>query len=198
MVFESSPHEYIFNIDLSKKISIENIQTFHMFMSQVNGFSLSTLKIDLTDHCDSHYTDECIQRQLIYRASFTLSILFLVLAFLSGFSESINRNYWVMKFFIAVVGFVSLFWVGNDIFNVWAEIARIISFIWLLIQGLLLIDLFHDIHGNNLMAKSFSSLLITLSYTSKMLLWSKLMNTKQSMVMPDFGMVYTSSYQQLE
>eukprot|EP00598_Pedospumella_elongata_P012772 CAMPEP_0185011740 /NCGR_PEP_ID=MMETSP1098-20130426/97943_1 /TAXON_ID=89044 /ORGANISM="Spumella elongata, Strain CCAP 955/1" /LENGTH=373 /DNA_ID=CAMNT_0027540781 /DNA_START=400 /DNA_END=1520 /DNA_ORIENTATION=+ len=51
-----------------------------------------------------------------------------------------------MKFGFAIGLFIALWWIQNDIFSGWAEFARIVSFFWLLVQGLLLLDFCHDVH----------------------------------------------------
>ena len=42
---------------------------------------------------------------------------------------------------------VSFLWMPNALFEIWAEIARVVSFLWLVVQGLLFLDIAHDIHG---------------------------------------------------
>lgn len=50
------------------------------------------------------------------------------------------------KFGCAIGVFIAFWWVDNSFFSGWAELARVISFGWLLVQGLLLIDFSHDAH----------------------------------------------------
>ena len=105
-----------------------------------------SVKVDLTEHCDKDYLDECIYRQLLYRASLALVVTFTVLAMLVGSSNYINNSAWIMKFLFPIMLFITFWWVDNDVFIVWAELSRFISFIFLLIQGFLLFDFAHDLH----------------------------------------------------
>jgi hypothetical protein len=68
------------------------------------------------------------------------------MAILCGVSDYVNRSLWILKFGAAIGVFIAFWWGSNSFFSGWAETARIISFFWLLIQGLLLLDLNHDIH----------------------------------------------------
>lgn len=103
-------------------------------------------KIDLTAGCHDGDKETCIYRQLIYRASFALMLLFTLLAIGSSFSNTVNKSLWVLKFGAAIGGFVGFWWGDNSFFSGFAEFARILSFIWLLVQGLLFLDLNLDLH----------------------------------------------------
>lgn len=102
--------------------------------------------LHLLDGCDADYKDNCFYRQMIYRASFSLAIMFAFLMILAGASDAINRGLWIPKFVLSILLFASLFWVDNVVFDYWAEICRIASFFWLLVQGLVLIDFGSDLH----------------------------------------------------
>lgn len=52
----------------------------------------------------------------------------------------------MFKFLFPISLFIAFWWVDNSFFSGWAEVTRYVSFIWLLVQGLLLIDFAHDIH----------------------------------------------------
>lgn len=119
---------------------------------KINGYNYYT-KVDLTGGCSSEYQDSCIYRQLIYRASFALALLFVSLALLTIPSDYVNKSFWVVKFGFAIGLFIAFWWADNGFFNGWAETSRVVSFIWLVIQGLLLIDFSHDAH-DILMAES--------------------------------------------
>jgi Serine incorporator (Serinc) len=113
------------------------------YPDKIDQYKLYT-KINLSEGC--YDVNECIYRQLIYRASFSLVLLFSLLAFLSYFVEFFNKGIWILKFGIAIGVFIGFWWVDNSIFNGWAEVARVLSFFWLLVQGLLFLDFAHDSH----------------------------------------------------
>jgi serine incorporator 1/3 len=115
------------------------------YIDDINGYNYYT-KIDLSLSCDSSYEDSCMYRQLIYRASFALALLYGLLAVVTYFSDYVNKGLWIMKYGFAIGLFIAFWWGSNDFFSGWAETARVISFLWLLIQGLLLIDFSHDAH----------------------------------------------------
>ena len=104
------------------------------YPDKVDEYQLYT-KINLSTGCNVDNIDECIYRQLIYRASFSLACLFTLLAILSYFAEFFNKGLWIIKFGIAIGAFIGFWWVDNDVFSGWAEVARVLSFFWLLIQG---------------------------------------------------------------
>jgi hypothetical protein len=65
----------------------------------------------------------------------------------------VNKGLWPVKFAVAFLLFFAFWWGGNDTFSNFAELARVVSFFWLLVQGLLLIDFACDIH-DVIMAKA--------------------------------------------
>lgn len=112
------------------------------YTSEINDYAQSKL----TQQCSSEYLNECIYRQLIYRASFSLTILFTILSILSSFGDIFNKGFWVLKLMFGVFIFMAFWWVDNSIFTGWSYVSRYISFVWLLVQGLLLLDFSHDVH----------------------------------------------------
>lgn len=102
--------------------------------------------LNLDDGCDSNYTSDCIYRQLVYRASFVLFLLFFLLAVGNAFSEKVNRSFWMPKFAFAFLFFFGLWWGDNSFFAAWSHFARIFSFFWLLVQAILLLDFAYDLH----------------------------------------------------
>lgn len=102
--------------------------------------------IKLDENCGGEYQDECIYRQLVYRASFTLFLLFGILALFSALNEYANRSFWVLKIAFAFLVFFAFWWGDNSFFSGWAQFARFFSFAFLLVQGLLLLDFAYDCH----------------------------------------------------
>lgn len=102
--------------------------------------------LNLDEGCDSNNTSDCIYRQLIYRASFVLFMLYFLLAVGSAFSEKVNRSFWMPKFAFAFCVFFGLWWGSNSFFAGWSHFARFFSFFWLLVQAILLLDFAYDLH----------------------------------------------------
>jgi hypothetical protein len=115
------------------------------YPNEINGYTSYT-QINLTNGCNTDYLDSCIYRQLIYRASLSLVLLFTVLAIFSYCLDFVNRGFWVVKFAAGICVFIGFWWADNNNFSHWANVARFLSFFWLLVQGLLIIDFTHDIH----------------------------------------------------
>jgi hypothetical protein len=102
--------------------------------------------LNLDEGCDPRYSADCIYRQLIYRASFVLFMLFFLLAVGNVFSEKVNRSFWMLKFAFAFGVFFGLWWGNNSFFSGWSHFARFFSFFWLLVQAILLLDFAYDLH----------------------------------------------------
>jgi hypothetical protein len=119
------------------------------YPDSLNGYSSSLAKIDLTEGCNSQYEDNCMYRQLIYRASFSLFLLFLMLTVTSYLTAYVDKGLWIGKFSFAFVLFIGMWWGDNSFFSGYAEFARVLSFFWLLAQALLLLDFAHDAHGTH-------------------------------------------------
>jgi len=115
------------------------------YANELNDYS-DLSKINLTAGCASGYLVECIRRQLLYRASLSLVVLFLVLAVFSWCSPLVDKSFWPLKMIAALGGFVAFLWSGNAAFSQFAEASRILSFFWLLVQGLLVLELGHSFH----------------------------------------------------
>ena len=65
--------------------------------------------VDMEYGCNSGYENTCIYRQLMYRASFALFIVFGMLALGALFSDYLNRSMWPFKFAVALSLFIG-FW----------------------------------------------------------------------------------------
>jgi len=119
--------------------------------NDLNGYSTLT-KIDLTRGCSSSFLDECIRRQLLYRASLALFLLFSFLGPLSWFSSLADRSFWPLKYIAPLAIFAAFLWSENTAFSQFAEAARVFSFFWLLIQGLLVLEVGHGVHDKIMQA----------------------------------------------
>jgi hypothetical protein len=116
------------------------------YPDKLNGYYSGVAEIDLTSGCNDLYQDSCMYRQLIYRASFSLFLLFLMLSMTSYMTAFVDKGMWMPKFAFAFVLFIGLWWGDNAFFTGYSEFARVFSFFWLLVQALLLLDFAHDAH----------------------------------------------------
>ena len=133
------------------------------YPNDINNYNSYT-KVNLTSNCNVYYLDECIYRQLIYRASFSLVLVFSCLAIFSYCFEYINRSFWIMKFGAGISIFIGFWWVDNNFFSTWANIARFLSFFWLLVQSLLMLDFCHDLHDIIMGADTENNSMTQISY----------------------------------
>lgn len=115
-------------------------------LASVSTVTSSSMQINLTGGCSVSFLDECLYRQLVFRAGLALFLLFSFLAVGSYFLEVLDRSMWPLKI-CAVVGlFVAFFFSPNADFARWAELARVFSFFWMMIQNLLVLELAHGCH----------------------------------------------------
>eukprot|EP01039_Chlorochromonas_danica_P000760 gene760-825_t len=142
------------------------------FPNEINDYSSGYSEIHLSKGCSSSSSssnggegdeynnniiiNNCIYQNLIYRASLASVIFFLLLTLGSYFSDHINKGFWLLKIIILFGSFIGFWWVENEIFEGWAAITRIISFLWLVIQGLIFIDFTHDLHDLYISSEQFS------------------------------------------
>lgn len=75
------------------------------YPNNVNGYGSYT-KVNVGENCYSGYEDTCIYRQLIYRASFAMFLVFGVLAFACLFSDHANKSMWPFKFMASLALFI--------------------------------------------------------------------------------------------
>lgn len=103
-------------------------------------------QIAMGGSCYAEYEDTCMYRQLIYRGSFALFLIFAGLAAGTFYSDGLNKGYWPLKFVAAFALFIGFWWSDDWFFNDYAEFTRWFSILWLLAQHILLLDFAHDIH----------------------------------------------------
>ena len=77
---------------------------------------------------------ECVGNYFVYRASFTLTIFYIVLVFATAALTVAHNGCWAFKFGIYGIGFVLTFFLPNPIFYIFAGFARAFSIIFILLQ----------------------------------------------------------------
>lgn len=95
----------------------------------------------LAEECDSA---TCAGNEAVYRVSGSMCAFFLALAALcacpGGIGASLHRGYWAVKLFALSTLGTAAFWVPNAVFDAFASVSRVASILFVLYQGLLLID----------------------------------------------------------
>lgn len=90
--------------------------------------------------------EACGGNQAVYRLSFSLALFFLVISFTSCCFPSIHQNMWGVKLLSLFIGTAGTFFVPNDVFSGYAEVARVVAILFLLLQVLILIDFAFDLN----------------------------------------------------
>lgn len=102
--------------------------------------------IEMGDSCAAGFKDECLKNQIVYRAMTGLVILFAATTLLVSFSPEVDKSFWPLKYAFVFL-FMTLTWYGKDgFFNFMAEVARVFSFFWLVVQAILVFDLSFGLH----------------------------------------------------
>jgi len=91
--------------------------------------------------------DRCYGVQAVFRIGFTDFFFFLALAIFSKATVSAHTKFWGLKYVIWICFCVGMFFVDNNVFNGWANFARIASFFWIIIQTVALIELTFATHS---------------------------------------------------
>lgn len=84
--------------------------------------------------------ESCVGNGAIYRTSFVLFIFFALHAFIVKCVLPFHYMFFIIKFLCVTVVLTITFWIPNDIFDGFAQFARIGSFFFLLIQIYVLIN----------------------------------------------------------
>jgi hypothetical protein len=106
---------------------------------------LSWPSIAISQECE---TESCAGNEAVYRVAGSLCSFFLALAALcacpGGISASLHRGYWAIKLFALTTLGTASFWMPNSIFDAFASVSRVASVLFVLYQGLLLIDFAYE------------------------------------------------------
>lgn len=98
--------------------------------------------VQLVDECEGAV--ECTGNEAVYRVAGTLSAFFLALAALcacpGNVGASAHRGFWAIKLFVLSAAITGSLWVPNGAFDAFASVSRVASVLFVLYQGLLLID----------------------------------------------------------
>eukprot|EP00307_Rebecca_sp_RCC1486_P006814 CAMPEP_0119408054 /NCGR_PEP_ID=MMETSP1335-20130426/1731_1 /TAXON_ID=259385 /ORGANISM="Chrysoculter rhomboideus, Strain RCC1486" /LENGTH=417 /DNA_ID=CAMNT_0007432243 /DNA_START=122 /DNA_END=1375 /DNA_ORIENTATION=- len=98
--------------------------------------------VQLVDMCEGSI--ECTGNEAVYRVAGTLAAFYLGLGALCAcpgdVGASAHRGFWAIKLFVLSTAMVGSLWVPNGAFDAFASVSRVASVLFVLYQGLLLID----------------------------------------------------------
>ncbi|MES1911735.1 MAG: hypothetical protein MHM6MM_004122 [Cercozoa sp. M6MM] len=87
-------------------------------------------------------SDKCVGNQIVFRASFVLFIFFLVhvVAMLTSCGNAFHVSMWGLKLLLWLGGLIAVFFIRDEVFNVYADIARVVSVLFIVLQMLIFVD----------------------------------------------------------
>lgn len=92
----------------------------------------------------SHFQQACFGNQAVFRVSFALAVFF-VCMMLGSMSDQFERSYWGIKVLMYLVMLVGSFFIPNTFFNTYADIARVISALFLVFSVIILVDFAYNV-----------------------------------------------------
>lgn len=90
--------------------------------------------------------NRCVGIQSVYRVSFALFVFFLVMAVFTRLARGFHTGFWICKLPLLLLLVIGVFFIPNELFDVYQEISRVGSVLFILLQILILIDFAYDIH----------------------------------------------------
>lgn len=91
--------------------------------------------------------DRCVGMQSVYRVSFALFVFFIVMAIFTRAARGFHTGFWICKLPLLLLLLIGAFFIPNEVFDVYQEVARIGSILFILLQVLILIDFAFDLHN---------------------------------------------------
>jgi hypothetical protein len=94
---------------------------------------------------------KCIGNYFVFRVSFTLSVVFLIFAIITKCSPLFHNGDWATKIFLYCFFMVGSFFVPNGFFYGYSYVAKIGSFLFILLQLIIIVDYAFDWHEDFLL-----------------------------------------------
>ena len=88
----------------------------------------------------------CIGNYFVYRISFALSVVFMIFSIITKCSPLFHNGNWATKIFLYCFFVVGAFFLPNAFFYGYSFVARIGSFLFLLLQLIIIVDYAFDMH----------------------------------------------------
>lgn len=98
------------------------------------------------DLADQDLIALCVGNYFVFRVSFALTAFFLFTTLATACGPLFHNGQWVSKVVVYVVFLVGAFFVPNDVFYGFSYFARIMSFLFILLQMVILVDFAFDWH----------------------------------------------------
>jgi len=88
----------------------------------------------------------CLGNQAVYRISFAVAVWFIAVGCFTPCFPDFHYGWWFTKLGMYLAILVCSFFIPNAFFDGYVELARVVSFIFLILQILILIALAYDLH----------------------------------------------------
>jgi hypothetical protein len=111
----------------------------------VGAFTRALRTRDAFNVCDASSL-VCVGNQAVYRFSFSLVVFFLVMLVIVLVTPSAHRGAWFWKFLFWAGLTVAWFFIPGQAFVVYREIARVVSFFYLILQILIIVNMAYTLH----------------------------------------------------
>lgn len=118
-----------------------------IFLTNLGAEYLSSVSSYIHCNVESGGGLNCLGVSAIYRTSFCLFILhlliFLCCLLRDDNSRKINEELWVIKIFLFLIMLFFSFYIPNDFFEIYANLAKIIGLVFIVFQIIMMIDIFY-------------------------------------------------------
>jgi len=88
----------------------------------------------------------CLGNQAVYRLSWSAFFFFILMCLLTIFVIQIHYHFFFPKFIVFAASIIGFFFLPDNFFDVYSEICRVLSFFFLVLQLIILIDFANDLH----------------------------------------------------
>jgi len=88
----------------------------------------------------------CLGNQAVYRLSWSSFFFFMLMSIFTVFVIQVHYKFYLIKFIVLAASCIGFFFLPDSFFDVWQEICRVLSFFFLVLQLIILIDFANDLH----------------------------------------------------
>ena len=108
--------------------------------------TIATSTNTTTQFTETELLGKCIGNYFVLRVSFSLAAIFLILTIITACDPLFHNGQWFTKMFIYCLFLVGSFFLPNQFFYVYSYISRIGSFLFILLQMIIMVDFAFDWH----------------------------------------------------
>lgn len=112
----------------------------------LHGFEIGCINGTTSFHISKLDSINCAGNQAAYRLGGGLFAFFIFCSFAACAGKAIHQGLWGVKSLIFVALIVGAFFISNNVFNVYAEMSRYVSIIFLILQIISIIDFVYYLH----------------------------------------------------